>query len=86
MTVLADTERLKIWRFFMRQNVEPTPYTKVDLKAAIDAADAWADNNASSFNTALPVTFRQNASTQQKALLLCWVVMKRAGLVLGQES
>lgn len=85
MAVLADTERIKVWRAFMRLNAEATPYTKTQLKAAVDAADDWADTNASAYNTALPVAFRNNASTTQKSILLCYVIMRRAGL-LTQEG
>lgn len=48
-----------------------------DIRAAVDAADAWIDDNAVSFNDALPVAFRNNATKQQKARLLSYVVTKR---------
>lgn len=51
------------------------------IKAAVDAADDWADLNASSYNTALPVAFRTTATSAQKALLLAYVCMKRAGVI-----
>lgn len=56
-------------------------FTKVDLAAAVSAADTWADANAASYNTALPVPFRTNASAAQKALLLAYVCMKRTGVL-----
>jgi len=58
----------------------PTKFIKPDLKAAVEAADAWADANATSYNTALPVPFRTSASASEKALLLAYVCLKRAGL------
>jgi len=48
-----------------------------DLKAAIDAADQWASDNASSFNSALPTPARTVLSTAQKAALLSIVLFRR---------
>ena len=50
---------------------------KTDLAAAVSAADTWASSNAASFNSALPVTARNNLTTTQKALLLMYVVQMR---------
>jgi hypothetical protein len=66
MAVLSDTDRAALWAEFMRdQSASRTPMglTKADLRAAVDAADAWADSNAASFNTALPQPAR-NALTR----------------------
>ncbi len=52
-----------------------------DIKAAVDAADQWADDNAGSFNSALPVPFRTTATTAQKTLLLSYVILKRANII-----
>ncbi len=70
----------------MRRNTEGCAFTKTDLRAAVDAADTWIDSNASSFNTALPVAFRTNASLAQKTLLLCYVAMRRAGILKVEED
>lgn len=70
----------------MRRNTEPCGYTKADLRAAIDACDSWVDSNATAFNTALPQPFRGAATAQQKTLLLCWVAMRRAGLLHVEED
>lgn len=88
MAVLSDAERVRGWRAWMRKNGEPCAFTKTALRAAFDAADQWADDNATSFNSALPTganSFRTLASTQQKSLLLVYVVLTRAGL-LGTEG
>lgn len=53
--------------------------TKPDLAAAVSAADTWADTNAASYNSALPLPFRTTATSQQKAILLALVAMKRTG-------
>jgi len=51
--------------------------TKADLRAAINAADAWADANASSYNTALPLPARTVLTAKQKNYLLEFVLRRR---------
>lgn len=53
--------------------------TKANLRAAVDAADQWCDDNATSFNTALPTAFRNAANASQKNLLLTYVLRRRNG-------
>lgn len=81
MATLSTTVRQQIWRglmrFWSRQGKSLAGLTKPDLQAAVNAADDWADQNAASFNTALPVAFRTNATAAQKALLLAVVVLAR---------
>lgn len=57
----------------------PRAFQKPDLRAAAAAADAWATTAAASFNAALPDPFKSNASAAQKAALLAYVCLKRAG-------
>lgn len=54
-------------------------FTKTELNAAADAADAWATANAASYNTALPASFRTAASAAEKAALLAFVATARSG-------
>lgn len=86
MAILPDGDRLRVYRGLMRywSNLQETVagINKTDLKAAVDAVDGWVDANAASFNTALPVTFRNNASAAQKSLLLVAVVLMRFNLDL----
>jgi hypothetical protein len=80
MAVLPDADRVALWAEFMRdQSASRTPMglTKADLRAAVDAADAWADSNAASFNTALPQPARNALTAKQKALLLMYVIRRR---------
>jgi hypothetical protein len=56
--------------------------TKTDLQAAINAADDWVDSNAASYNSALPATFRTNATVAQKAFLLAMVALARGNVAL----
>ena len=51
------------------------------VRAAADATDTWIGDNQGSFNTALPEPFKSTADLQQKTLLLCYVAMKRAGIL-----
>lgn len=51
--------------------------TKAQLRAAFNAADDWADANAASFNSALPVVSRNALTATQKAQLLALVVLRR---------
>ena len=83
MAVLPDVDRKRIWRGLSRwwSNVrEPFALSKADLQAAVSAADAWVDSNATSYNNALPVAARTNMTAAQKTLLLVAVVLMRQGL------
>jgi hypothetical protein len=73
---------------YMREQVAIiTPsLTKVDLRAAVAAADQWASDNANGYNSALPVPFRTTASAVEKAMLLAYVVMRRAGRLRAEED
>jgi hypothetical protein len=86
MALLPDLDRNRIWRWFMRKNTDPCGYTKTDLREAIDACDSWVESNATSFNTALPQPFRGSATQAQKTMLLCWVAMRRAGILRVEED
>jgi hypothetical protein len=65
----------------MRVGTDPSAFTKAELRAAVDAADQWLDDNAASFNSALPVAFRTTANQAQKNLLVSFVTEMRAGVV-----
>jgi predicted metalloprotease len=80
MAVLSDQDRFDVWADFMRSardNLENIPISKADLRAAVNAADQWADDNATSFNTAIPQPARSALTAKQKARLLVWVVRRR---------
>jgi hypothetical protein len=70
----------------MRGNLEACGFTKADLRAAVDATDTWIDNNAASYNSALPAAFRTTATATQKTLLFCYVAMRRHGLLRAEED
>jgi len=86
VAVLPDLDRNRVWRWFMRRNTDGTNFTKSDLRAAVDATDAWIESNAAAFNTALPQPFRGAASAQQKTDLFCWVAQRRAAKLWVEED
>lgn len=48
MAILTDAQRLNLWADLMRDVSaarEGCAITKADLKAAVDAADQWVENN-----------------------------------------
>ena len=82
MAVLGTAARAGIARQIQRywsDQRESAGFTKAQLSAAVDAADAWVDSNATSYNNALPAAFRNAATAQQKALLLMYVASRRFG-------
>jgi hypothetical protein len=84
MATLSDADRHLAARQWVdkihRELNNRADWSYTDIKAAVDAADAWADANAAAFNTALPAGFRTAANTAQKTLLLCYVILRRAGI------
>ncbi len=79
MAALSDTERAYLWRRFMEAGNCPGDISKTDLRAAVDALDDWVEVNASSLNSALPQPFRGSATLEQKAIMLAYVALRRAG-------
>lgn len=87
MALLDETGRFRVWAQAMRNMPGVlSGVTKPQLRAAVDATDQWIEDNQASFNTALPAAFRTNATPAQKTFLLCYVAMRRAGLLRAQED
>jgi len=86
MALLTDAERKQVWTALQRHwsNIqEPLgAVTKADLRAAVDALDAWIDANGTSLNTAIPLPARTELTAGQKALLLSFVVLRRFDVAL----
>jgi hypothetical protein len=84
MAVMSDTDREAGWADFMNTIPAGRTYTvtKQELRAAYNAADAWADANATSYNSALPQPFRGAANAAEKARLLVEVLNRRHNLGL----
>lgn len=73
-----DPDRAKLFADLMRDNTLcPGGISKLEFRAAVDAADTWADTNAASFNAALPQPARAALNARQKAALLMFVIRRR---------
>lgn len=79
MAALSNNDRIAAWEQWMRENKATITgaMTRGELRAAIDAADNWADSNAASYNSALPLPARTVLSASQKAALLNIIIAKR---------
>ena len=77
MAVLSDADRATLAAQWMRDNKEAISILKADVRAAVNAADDWANTNAANYNNALPTAAKNNLSAQQKARLLEVVVKRR---------
>ncbi len=81
MAVLPDADRVTLWSTLMtessRTHTSLAGVTKAELRAAINAADDWADANAASYNTALPQPARGALTAKQKAAILLYVIKRR---------
>ncbi|MFI9817591.1 hypothetical protein [Saccharothrix variisporea] len=87
MALLDATNRLRVWAQSMRDWPGTLGgVTKAQLQAAVDATDQWIEDNQTSYNNALPVAFRSNATLAQKTFLFCYVAMRRAGRLRAQED
>lgn len=85
MAVLSNADRAAIDKYTQRNLLKETgagfgSLSAADLRAAINAADDWADTNAAAFNTAIPQPARGALTTKQKTKLLMYVIARRADL------
>lgn len=80
MAILPDSDRIGLWAEVMRvfsDAHETCTINKTDLRAALNAVDDWADSNAASYNSALPLPARTSLTARQKARLLMIVLRRR---------
>jgi hypothetical protein len=80
MAALADVDRAALHAQLMTacsRDRDEVALTKVELRAALDAADAWVEANKTAFNNALPAAAKANLTAAQKARLLAAVVLRR---------
>jgi hypothetical protein len=81
MAVLSNADRAELSTAIIRalsEGREPlSTCVKADIRAAVNAADDWANTNAASYNSALPLPFRTAATSDQKSRLLEAVISKR---------
>jgi hypothetical protein len=90
VAALPDEDRRRTWAHLMRElrdrNLGTITVTKAQLRAALDATDAWIDSNQTGFNNAIPQPARGAMSTEQKTLMFCLVAMRRAGILRALED
>ncbi len=80
MATLSDIARTQVWLQIMNDlsnRRDESAFLNTELRTALNAADQWVSDNKASYNSALPLPFRTDATTSQKALLLQFVVQKR---------
>ena len=83
MAELPSEDRARIWRGLQRHwsnDREPVGVSKDELRAAIDAADTWINDNQAGFNASLPTAARDNLTQAQKTLLFCAVALARVNI------
>lgn len=81
---VEDIDRIKtgLMRWWSNLREATAGFDKAQLRAAVVAADAWVDANATGYNNALPAQFRNNATPSQKSLLLVAVILMRFNLAM----
>jgi hypothetical protein len=77
MAVMTEQDRFDCWAELMRSISGTVAISKQDLRAAVDALDAWLSDNATAINNALPAAAKAGLTVPQKAVLLNMVVAKR---------
>lgn len=80
MANLSDNDRRDVWADLMAdisRDRESISISKTELRAAVDAIDAWMSTNAASLNAAIPQPARGALSASAKARLLTAIVRKR---------
>jgi hypothetical protein len=81
---MTDAQRKAVWAAFMDELSSRRESTgsllKAEIRAALDAADQWVSDNATSYNNALPTAFKTNATTAHKNELLQFVLEARVRL------
>ncbi len=84
MALLTNNDRQALWADFMQQlseRRESLGLSKTDLRAAVDATDQWIDDNAASYNGALPIEARTTLTAAQKVELFNLVAARRFAVV-----
>lgn len=80
MAELSIDDRQKIWRGLMRywsKFREVCALSKADIQASVASTDAWINDNAGSYNQALPSAAQAGLTAVQKTLLFCAVALMR---------
>lgn len=89
MAVFTNADKLAVAKQFYERHFQfqgggSTPWTKPELAAAIDSMNNWVDTNQANFVSTLASeapAFSSATNAQQKSLLFCYVVLRRAGVI-----
>lgn len=80
MAVLIDQDRADITAGVQRDLSrirESLGLTKAELRDAVNATDTWINNNAASYNAALPTAAQSGLTANQKERLFLLVAKRR---------
>ena len=75
-----DATRQLVQRLFVQGNVTAN-FAHDELLTNVAAIDAFLDANAAALNNQFTANFKANATAAQKALLVAWCCLKRAGAI-----
>jgi len=80
MAVLSEQDRQEVrhslGKHFSRLR-KGIPLDKDEWKEVVDAADQWIEDNAASYNLAIPLPARTELDSADKALIFFFVANKR---------
>lgn len=77
MAILLDADRAELTAEIQRTSECPGGLTKPQLRAVVNALDAWWETVATAGNTAIPQPQRGILTTKQKAALFMMVLQQR---------
>ena len=77
MAYLPAAERDIVWQQWMTQNDEPITLAKGDMRAVVDSADTWVDDNAAAFDAAFPPSARGVLTNRQKQKMVIDILTLR---------
>jgi hypothetical protein len=78
MAALTAPQRLAVLKAYAEdERTSHAAILRADVVAAIAAIDDYFDTNATAINTALPATYRTNATLSQKSRLVRYVIAAR---------
>ena len=77
MALMADPDRATLHAELMRGIITNGGLVKSELRAAVNAVDAWIDANAASMNLAIPQPARGVLTAAEKAHLFALVALRR---------
>lgn len=77
MAVLVDADRALVWQKWMATNDEAIGLLKAEVRAVVDSADTWIDQNAAAFDEAFPPDARGVLTNRQKQKMVIEILQLR---------